>query len=510
MNLIFLMLQEIMSAKYYVLKAGRIILDFVTNLIFSIIYSGKPERIRPVSDPLLLEPATSLVKKIIKQQMKCVDVVEAYISRIKEIQPIINAVSEDRFEDALKDAQSVDNLITSRKYSEEELEKRYPFLGIPFTIKENIGVKDMLNTAGLYSSKGTRASEDAKVVALMKNAGGIPLAVTNLPELCMWWETNNKIYGRTLNPYDTRRIVGGSSGGEAAVLAGGGSLIGIGSDIGGSIRLPAFFTGVFGHKTSKLGPMCRYANDLLPMLKVLSGENSTKLTLEEKVNISKLKIYYMENDGGNPLSSPVNSELVNAQKQVLKHFEEKYNIKPIKVNIRKMKLSFAIWSQNMASIPAPSFASIMVQKKGEVNLILELLKWCIGMSDFTLPCILFAIFEKRNRNKVKKENKFIRMANELKKEFESILADDGIFLYPSQPETAIFHNQSIFKFHNPSYTAIFNILGLPVTQCPLGLSSEGLPLGIQVVGGLNKDHLTISVAMELEKAFGGWKNPNLQ
>lgn len=295
-----------MSVKFFLLKFVRLLLDFITDLLFCLIYFGQAEKVSPVTDPLLLEPATALVKKIIKQQLKSADVVEAYILRIKEVQRLLNAVTDNRFTDALKDAKNVDELVRSQKYSENELQEKFPFLGIPFTIKESIGVKDMLNTAGLYANKGTRALEDADSVTLMRKAGGIPLAVTNVSELCRAWETNNKIYGRTLNPYNTTRIVGGSSGGEAALLASGGSLIGIGSDIGGSIRMPAFFTGIFGHKTSKhvistkgmvpendglfddylsVGPLCRYAIDLLPMLKVLS-EGSNKLTLHE--NVSKL------------------------------------------------------------------------------------------------------------------------------------------------------------------------------------------------------------------------------
>lgn len=104
----------------------------------------------------------------------------------------------------------------------------------------------MLNTAGLYARKDRRATEDATVVARMREAGAIPFALTNISEVCMWWESNNTLYGRTCNPYDTNRIVGGSSGGEGCIQAAAASPMGLGSDIGGSIRMPAFFNGVFG------------------------------------------------------------------------------------------------------------------------------------------------------------------------------------------------------------------------------------------------------------------------
>lgn len=89
----------------------------------------------------------------------------------------------------------------------------------------------------------------------MKDAGAIALAVTNVPEVCLWWESVNAIYGRTKNPYDSRRIAGGSSGGESALISAAGSVIGIGSDIAGSIRMPAYFNGVFGFKPTPGKPL---------------------------------------------------------------------------------------------------------------------------------------------------------------------------------------------------------------------------------------------------------------
>ena len=96
------------------------------------------------------------------------------------------------------------------------------------------------------------------------------------------------------------------------------------------------------------------------------------------------------------------------------------------------------------------------------------------------------------------------MGDRLSKELDSILGQNGILLYPCHPTIAPYHGQALVKTLNFSYTAIFNVLGNPVTQVPLGLGSKGLPLGIQVVSGLNKDRLSIAVASELEKMFGGW------
>lgn len=516
---------------FVILKIIRLFLDFVSDAIFSIINYRKPEEIKPVTDPILLQPATSLAEKIRKRTLKSTDIIKAYISRIQEVNPVLNLVSEDRFKDALEDAKKADELIESQKYSEQELAELYPFLGVPFTNKESLAVEGMLNNAGLYISKDNRASKDADTVALMRKAGGIPLAITNVPELAMWWETFNNVYGVSRNPYDSRRIVGGSSGGEGALIATGGSVIGIGSDIGGSIRIPSFMNGIFGHKPSpgivsnqgqlpntghlfdrflSTGPICRYATDLLPMFKILAENNVSELKLDRKIDINKIKIYYMD-EGGHPFCTPVTSEMKEAQRKVINYFEENYGIKSQKLSLHQMYHAEAIWSNNMATVPVAKFTTFMTGNGKDMNIILELFKWCLRSSKHTLPCIVYALFEQYSTyfNSNETKDKYVVMAAQLRKIFKETLDENGIFLYPSHPEPAVYIYQPIFKSHNFVYTAIFNILGLPVTQCPLGLSSKGLPLGVQVVAGPNNDLLTISVAEELERAFGGWKNPNL-
>jgi len=109
----------------------------------------------------------------------------------------------------------------------------------------------MVFSAGLYARKDVKGTKNAEATQCMCDAGAILLATTNTSELAMWWESHNYVHGRSKNPYDTSRIVGGSSGGEGAVLAAAASPMGLGSDIGGSIRMPAFFNGIFGHKPSK-------------------------------------------------------------------------------------------------------------------------------------------------------------------------------------------------------------------------------------------------------------------
>ena len=217
-------------------------------------------------------------------------VVEAHIARIEAVNPTINAVVAKRYDDARAEADAADARMAAAARPDEALRCRY--LGVPCTIKECFALTGMPQSSGLVARKGVVASDDATTVARMRAAGAIPLGVTNVSELCMWYESNNRVYGRTNNPYDPSRIVGGSSGGEGAIIGAGGSPFGLGSDVGGSIRMPAFFNGVFGHKPTgglvpgsgqypeahgegarivATGPLARRAADLWPLVKHHGG-----------------------------------------------------------------------------------------------------------------------------------------------------------------------------------------------------------------------------------------------
>ena len=131
----------------------------------------------------------------------------------------------------------------------------------------------------------------------------------------------------------------------------------------------------------------------------------------------------------------------------------------------------------------------------------------MGQSDHTLPAIMLGMTESLMSSDSRGVQAFLHRLQCLREQLLSTLGDDGVLLYPSHPVTAPYHYQPIFTPFNFSYTAIFNALGLPVTQVPLGLSRGGLPLGVQVVASPYCDHLSLAVALQLEKKFGGWVEP---
>lgn len=163
---------------------------------------------------------------------------------------MINAIVDERYDDAIKEAQEIDKLLQSSDTNVEELKRTKPLLGVPFTTKESNTAKGMLHSMGMLCRTGHKSEEDAVVIGNVRKAGAIIIAKTNIPELNLWVESRNNVYGQTNNPYDTTRAVGGSSGGDAAIVAACGAPFAVGSDIGGSIRIPASFNGVFGHKPS--------------------------------------------------------------------------------------------------------------------------------------------------------------------------------------------------------------------------------------------------------------------
>ncbi|RWR98611.1 fatty-acid amide hydrolase 2-like isoform X2, partial [Dinothrombium tinctorium] len=306
-----------------------------------------------VENDVLLIPAVEIAQRIRERKLKAVEVVKAYLKRIEQVNPIINAVIKSR-EEAIREAEQIDEKLEHDWESVGHL----PLLGVPFTVKNLISVKGMPFTAGLVSRKDEVASEDAKMVTNLRQAGAIPIGITNVPELGMSFDSSNCLFGKTNNPYDLSIIPGGSSGGEGAIISSAGSIIGIGSDIGGSIRIPSYFCGIFGHKVTPsvvpneglfsplkpeaaplftAGPMCRYATDLKPMLKAMAGDQIYRLPkIDSLVDFSKILIFYML-ESGNPWNTPMSPENQAAILKVVSHFEKTYKVSCTEVNIENMK-----------------------------------------------------------------------------------------------------------------------------------------------------------------------------
>jgi len=473
---------------------------------------------------LLQLSGIELARRIREGDVSSTEVVERHIEQIARVNGRINAVVRDRFEQARVEAKEADERIRARDPAELP-----PLLGVPCTIKESIAVVGMPNSSGMVSRAGLIASEDATVVARLRSAGAIPLGVTNVPELTVWAATFNRVYGRTNNAYDSRRVAGGSSGGEGAIVGSGASPFGIGTDVGGSIRAPAFCNGVFGHKPSgglvpgtgqypqyeglvlrfnTTGPLARRAGDLMPLLRIIAGPDGRdegclpyELGDPDRVDLASLRVLVIEDDGRRPRVTP---ELRHAQQRAAYALARRgASVEPISLPDLKHSLSIA----GAAIVEAGGTSLDETLGGGErTRLGREIARLALRRSPYSYPPLFMLALERLGRARPRWVRRQAERGAALRAQLDDLLGEDGVILYPSGRSVAPRHGPTAplnFRFFG-----IFNALELPVTQVPLGLSAEGLPLGVQVVAGRGRDHLTIAAALELERALGGWLPPN--
>lgn len=472
-----------------------------------------------------LVSASTLAARIKNGEVSSIDLVEASIDAVERVNPTLNAVVETRYLEARNEAKAAD-----RALAELGPDRVPAFHGVPCSIKECFEFVGMPNTTGLKSRAAWRPTQDAPSVARYRAAGAIPLGVTNTSELCMWMESDNKLYGRTNNPYNPERIVGGSSGGEGAIIGAGALSFGLGSDVGGSIRMPSFFNGIFGHKPSSglipnsgqfppasgqtlyyltTGPMCRRAEDLWPLINILRGPDGVDTACTERtlgdpatVKISDLSILSVET---NHIRKPAN-DLLDAQRRAL-HALGEAGAQTTTDTIPEFRRSLDYWSTMLGDSAETSFAESL-EVVGLGNQLKELGKLLFGKSDHTLPALMLALVE-GPAGAFGNTDLTIQQGRRFRDAINERLGSNGIMLFPSYPMVAPKHMHPQLRIIDWAYTAIFNVLEVPVTQVPLGLNKDGLPLGVQVVAAHGNDHLCVAVALELERRFGGWQPPAL-
>ena len=474
--------------------------------------------------PLTHRSATGLARAIRAGEVSAREVVQAHIDLLHARQPRTNALACDRFLDALADADAADARIA-------EGGELPPYLGVPCTIKESIALEGMPNCAGLVALRDRRADRNAPAVQRLIDAGFIPLGVTNTSEMTMWIESDNRVYGRTRNAYDPHRIAGGSSGGEGAAVGSGGSPVGLGSDIGGSIRLPAFFNGVFGHKPSPglvpntgqypstegeaafmlaLGPLARHAEDLMPVTRIVAGPDGQdercvprELGDPGTVELGALRVLLADDAS----LVPARKELREARDAAARALEDA-GARCERVSLKQLRRALELYLTALGDGASTSLNELLedagAQPRGRTAWAGALR----GRGDHTLPMLITAALERLNRHVPEaRTRKAIAAAHALRDEMKDVLGPDGVLLHQPHPRVAPRHGRTVGRGWVITPAAVFNLLGLPVTQVPLGLNGKGLPLGVQVAAADGNDHLSVAVALALEQRFGGWVPP---
>jgi len=448
-------------------------------------------------------------------------VIEAHIELCNRFQARTGAIAVERFDAARRDADAADALIASSR--DRELP---PLLGVPCTIKESFAVKGMPNCAGLLTRRGHRAETTAPTVQRLIDAGSIPLGLTNVSELTLWIESENRVYGRTSNPYDPSRAAGGSSGGEGAAVGSGASPFGLGSDIAGSIRIPAFFCGVFGHKPSNglvphtwsypvphgeakrllaFGPLARRAEDLMPVLRILSGpDGADPLVTDEprlgdpaSVSLEGLRVLISES----AFVQPIKRELLAARERAAGALAAA-GARLERVRLPMMRHTGEAYMAVLSD--GDTLAQLLREGGAEPLTVRSALR---RGGPHTIPTKVIALLEHANRlSSPRRASRAIAWGRSYAREIADTIGG-GVLLHPPLANVAPRHGRTYGRLYVTQPMAVFNLAAVPVTQVPLGLGSHGLPLGVQVAAAPGRDHVAIAVAMELERVFGGWVPP---
>lgn len=516
-----------------VLTVGIVLIHILYVILRTIIdwtCPGKPQTVRPTTNPLLRLDAATLAKGIREGEFSSEAVVGAYIKRIKEVNTVLNAVVEDRFDAAMNEAKACDQRLKSGNLNVSELEKEKPLYGIPFTIKECCGLKGHSYTAGSVLRKGMKAPEDCFPAEMLKSAGAIPLCVTNLPEMCSSLICSNFLHGTTSNPYDTRYTSGGSTGGEGALIGAGASLIGIGSDLAGSIRVPAMFNGIFAHKPTAgiipsrghipysddivfkrmltLGPLTRYADDLHLAMKIFTSNCVHSFHFDDPVDLRRIRVYYCYNFHNVCNTTVVSAEMKQCVQRAV-YFLEEFGCsveQPPKdwfADIFNVLVCMFLSMETIPNLLEDPNAPTDKPKAGW-----ELIKSIFYLSKFSTTNILaYILMSGRIFVSSEERKRYQEHGNVIRQKFVDLLKDDGVLILPTYPETGIHKNLNCLKFDGLVYCVFANIFGFPSTQVPMGLGKNGLPIGLQIVAGLRQDRLGLAIAKELEKKFGGWIPP---
>lgn len=473
--------------------------------------------------------AVSIGDAIRRRDLSAVDVMETHLELLERTGPRLNAVVAERFAQARAEALAIDQRVASAVFRGEPVDGDQPLLGVPFTVKESIAVAGMPHSSGVLARRDRRASQSATVVKRLIDAGAIPVGVTNTSELTLWLESENPVYGRTNNPYDLTRTAGGSSGGEGAAVGSGGSVFGVAADIGGSIRVPALFCGVFGHKPSPglipttglwpsttgeaqsmlgIGPLARRAEDLLPLLRIMAGPDgwdpqTVEMELGDPASVSLdgLLVTVVEESSRRPMAR----DLRDARERAVGAL--------IAAGARLRRISLPSWRSAMLPFLAalqntgedPRRVIALLQEAGETDVRLRSL--LAGGASHTLPTRLTVLAEALPSSAATRV-KLLAQSRALAAELVEAIGE-GVLLHPAQLSVAPPHRRTYGRPWITTPAAVFNIAGVPVTEVPLGLGTDGLPVGVQVAAAPGADHLSIAIAVELEAVFGGWVPPEL-
>jgi amidase len=462
-------------------------------------------------DSIISASAGELAEAIRAKRLSSKAVVEAHLDRIGKVNPKLNAIVQLTADAARKEADEADAALARG-------EIKGPLHGVPVTIKDTLETTGVICTGGTKGRANFVPKADATAVARLRSAGAIVLGKTNVPELAGALESDNLIYGRTNNPYDLARTPGGSSGGEAAIVAACGSPLGLGTDAGGSIRVPAHFCGLAAIKPTSgrvprtgqfpmpLGArnpvfhvslIARKVSDLALALPIISGPDFRDSTIvamplgdPNGIALAGLKLAFFEDDGA---AAPTR-EIAAAVRDCAKAFTEA----GVKVEEKRTpdseKAAAVYHDMSRGDGGAGTRAFLKSIGSDEISPLFEKALTYSVAPAMANPTEALAAFVRWNLF----NNAMLRFMEN----YDAVLS-------PVAPYAALAHGTSFEEQNRKGfgYAQMYNLTGWPAVTVRVGTSPEGLPLGVQVAARPWREDVALALAAHLEKTFGGWKMP---
>ena len=460
---------------------------------------------------LVLATAMRQLELLRKGEISVVELAEAHIAQIERLNPVLNALVDFDVERVRAQARDLDAAKSPTG----------PLHGLPVTVKSSISTAGYLCEIGSALHRGNIPSEDAPVVARLREAGALILGTTNCPEFLMAYETDNLLHGRTNNPWDLTRTPGGSSGGEAAAIAACMSAAGLGSDSGGSVRLPAHFTGTCALKPTPgrmpgrghlppcvgpfstlgaIGPMARTIADVSLMFETLSGQDvcdpaGAPVSLR-RLSLADLRaqtIGYFEDDGLVPVTAESRAAI---QESVRVLREAGFRVEAFRP--RTLELLRKLWWKFFVRCGAMFYAPAIQGKESQLSPIFREFLSIAASDPFGGQMEGVELLDAWAELDL------------LRSRTLSEMASYPVLLCPVASIPAFRHGERVWMVEGQEVAYLdavrhsqwWNVLACPAAVVPVGQSPEGLPIGVQVVARPWEDEVTLGVAAVLDEALG--------
>lgn len=459
-------------------------------------------------DELLQLPLRELSEQMTSGRITSKALTRTYLDRIEQVNPRINAVVHLDGEMAMKHAERNDLALKSG-------ETPGKLFGIPMTIKDSLNTYDMVTTWGTTGRKNFRPGKDATCVARLRNQGAILMGKSNTPEFTLAFKSENALFPKTNNPYDFSRTSGGSSGGAAALLACHGTPFEVGTDTGGSIRLPAHFCGVAGIKPTtgrvpcsgnalpstgliapltQPGPMARRVDDLAFLLEMMIGPDNldphavpNPWLTPDQVDVPSLRVAWHTDNG---LCKP-DADIVAALEQVRDLLID-HQIKVTDTRPTGVEMSAMIYGHLMRADDGDMVEALLDENNTE------------------LPSTEVAAILERTGHPIDAREfaQVISLWHSYQSSMLSLFDEFDVLICPVNGHTAIPHDVEE-DFLAYTYTAAYNLTGWPGLVIRAGTDSAGLPIGVQILAAPFREDRCLALGSWLEARLGEFTGPEL-